>query len=180
MHTLKLRYLPLGIAFLLALSISACKKDDTTEQELITTIVVHLKSTDGSFDEEFTWDDRDGDGGNAPTIDDIVLPAGKTFNGHVHFYDRSKSPEDDITAEVEAENTAHLLVYTVSGANLNITADDTDDNGKPFRLETTWATGAASTGSVNITLRHEPDKSAANPDQTGDVDAEAVFVVKVQ
>ncbi len=167
-------------AMLLIFAFSSCKKDDTTEQELITTVVVHVEATDGSFDQEFEWDDRDGDGGNAPVIDEIVLPAGKTFHCHVHFYDRSKTPEEDITTEVAEENTEHLLVYTISGANLTITPDDTDDNGKPFRLETTWGAGAASTGTVKVVLRHEPDKNAANPDVTGDVDVEAEFVVKVQ
>lgn len=165
---------------LLSLAVVSCKKDDDTEQELITTVVVHLKATDGSFDQEFEWDDRDGDGGNAPTIDEIVLPAGKTYNCTLHFYDRSKTPELDITEEVSEENTEHLVVYAVSGANLTIAAADTDDNGKPFRLKTTWTAGAASNGTVKVTLRHEPDKNAATPDTTGEVDAEAEFVVKVQ
>lgn len=167
-------------ALLLTIAFVSCKKDKKTEQELITTVVVHLAATDGSFEQEFEWDDRDGDGGNAPVIDEIVLPAGKTFNCHVHFYDRSKTPEEDITEEVESENTEHLLAYAVAGANLTITPTDTDDNGKPFRLATTWTTGAASNGTVTITLRHEPDKDAANPDTTGEVDAQAAFVVKVQ
>lgn len=167
-------------ALLLTIAFLSCKKDDTTEQELITTVVVHLTAADGSFNQEFEWDDRDGDGGNAPVIDEIILPAGKTFNCHAHFYDRSKTPEADVTAEIEADNTAHLLVYAVNGANLSIAPADADDNGKPFRLATTWTTGAISTGTVKITLRHEPDKDAANPDVTGEVDAAAEFVVKVQ
>lgn len=180
MYTRKFNYQALLAVLFLVFTIAGCKKDTTTEQELITTVVVHLTATDGSFEQEFKWEDLDGDGGNAPTIEDIVLPANKTFHAHIHFYDRSKTPEDDITTEIEDENTAHLLVYTVSGANLNITPDDMDDNGKPFRLETTWTTGAASSGAVTVTLRHEPNKNAANPDITGDVDAEASFVVKVE
>lgn len=168
-------------ALLLALTFGACSKDNTTEQETITTVIVHLTATDGSFNEEFTWSDPDGDGGKAPVIDDIVLPPNKSFNCHVHFYDLSKTPGVDITEEVEEENTQHLLVYSILvGLNLNIVAADTDTNGKPFRLETTWTTGAASTGSVKVTLRHEPDKNAADPDVTGEVDAEVVFPVKIQ
>jgi hypothetical protein len=167
-------------ALLLAFTFGACKKDDNTEQELITTVVVHLTATDGSFDQEYTWDDRDGDGGNAPTIEEIALPANKTINCHVHFYDRSKTPEEDITEEVEAESAEHLLVYAVTGANLTIAAADTDSNGKVFRLKTTWTTGAASTGSLKVSLRHEPNKDEANPDVTGEVDAEVDFPVKIQ
>ncbi|MFN0014350.1 MAG: type 1 periplasmic binding fold superfamily protein [Saprospiraceae bacterium] len=168
-------------AFLLALACSACKKDEpVTEPETITTVVVHLKSADGTFDEEFTWDDRDGDGGIAPVIDEILLSPNKMYTCQVHFYDRSKTPEKDITEEVEEENTDHLLVYGITGANLTIAAADTDDNGKPFRLLTAWASGAASSGTVMVVLRHEPDKDAANPDVTGEVDAEVVFPVKIQ
>jgi len=166
---------------LLALTFGGCSKDDTTEQETITTVLVHLTSTDGSFNEEFTWSDPDGDGGQAPVVDDIVLPPNKAYNCHVHFFDLSKTPGVDITEEVEEEDTKHLLVYSVLvGLNLNIAAADTDANGKPFRLQTTWTAGAASTGSVKITLRHEPDKDAADPDVTGEVDAEVVFPVKIQ
>ncbi|MEQ1747635.1 MAG: hypothetical protein ABMA02_19560 [Saprospiraceae bacterium] len=167
-------------AFLLALAFAGCKKDDTTESETITTVVVHLMNADSTFDKEFVWDDRDGDGGNAPVIDEIVLPSNKIFTCRVFFYDRSKNPEVDITEEVVEENTDHLLVFGTTGTNLTIIADDTDDNGRPFRLHTIWTTGAASTGAVTITLRHEPDKDAVNPDVTGNVDAEVVFPVKIQ
>ncbi|MBL7797460.1 MAG: type 1 periplasmic binding fold superfamily protein [Saprospiraceae bacterium] len=181
MQTHTVKFGTWAVLLLLALTFGACSKDDTTEQETITTVLVHLTATDGSFNEEFTWSDPDGDGGNAPVIDDIVLPPNKTFNCHVHFYDLSKTPGVDITEEVEEEDTEHLLVYSVLvGLNLNIAAADTDANGKPFRLETTWTTGAASTGSVTVTLRHEPDKDAADPDVTGEVDAEVVFPVKIQ
>ncbi len=95
---------------------------------------------------------------------------------------RDIEDQDEIgIEEVEEENTQHLLVYSILvGLNLNIVAADTDTNGKPFRLETTWTTGSASTGSVKVTLRHEPDKDAADPDVTGEVDAEVVFPVKIQ
>src|SRR5262245_12393934 len=134
MHTRKIQHTALFIAFLSTLAIAGCKKDTSTEQETITTVVVHLTSADGSLNQEFEWDDRDGDGGAAPTIDEIVVPANTTLHCHVHFYDRSKTPETNITTEVEAENTKHLLVFTINGANVTITPDDTDDNGKPFRL----------------------------------------------
>ncbi len=165
----------------LALTVVACRKDDDTENEVITTVVVHLQAVDGSFDREFTWNDSDGDGGNPPAVDDITLPANKEFNARVHFYDRSKSPEVDITEEVEEESDEHLIVYKVSGAvNLTIMPTDTDKSGRPFRLKTRWTAGAASTGSVLITLRHEPDKSSPNLDLTGSVDAEVEFPVRIQ
>ncbi|HNE28520.1 MAG: hypothetical protein U0U46_03825 [Saprospiraceae bacterium] len=166
---------------LFGLGLTACKSDkNETEQENITTVVVHLTATDGSLDHEFEWNDTDGPGGNNPEIETIALAAGKTYNCHIHVYDRSKSPADDITEEIEAENTAHLLVYNVSQANITITPTDTDANGKPFRLNTQWVAGAASSGTINILLKHEPDKSASNPDVTGETDFDVTFPVTVQ
>ena len=172
----------ISLPFLLfARGLTACKSDKAeTEQENITTVEVHLTATDGSLDHEFEWNDTDGPGGNNPEIETIALAAGKTYNCHIHVYDRSKTPEDDITEEIEAENTAHLLVYNISLANVTITATDTDDNGKPFRLDTQWVAGAASSGSVNIVLKHEPDKSASNPDATGETDFDVTFPVTIQ
>lgn len=166
---------------LLTLVFAACKKDKKeTEQENITTVVVHLTATDGSLDQEFEWNDADGPGGNAPDIQTIALAAGKTYTCHLHVYDRSQSPAEDITEEIEAESAAHLFVFSVSTANLQIADADTDDNGKPFRLETTWTTGAASSGTVNVVLKHEPDKSAADPNATGETDFDVTFPVTIQ
>ncbi|MBL7804736.1 MAG: type 1 periplasmic binding fold superfamily protein [Saprospiraceae bacterium] len=175
---LKLTFLTL---IFLALGITACKDDKKeTEQENITTVVVHLTATDGSLDQEFEWNDADGPGGNAPDIQPITLAAGKTYNCHIHVYDRSQSPAEDITEEIEEENTEHLFVFAVTGANIQIADADVDSNGKPFRLETVWTTGAASSGTVNVVLKHEPDKSAADPNATGETDFDVTFPVTIQ
>ncbi|MCS7037447.1 MAG: hypothetical protein NZM41_12335 [Saprospiraceae bacterium] len=178
---------PLNKVSLLALSvlglaITGCHKDDhDTENEVITTVVVHLKSADGAFDKRFTWNDPDGDGGQPPTIENIALVPNKEYNAEVYFYDRSRSPEVNVTKEIEEESDEHLLVYRVIGAlNLTITPTDTDTKGRPFRLKTRWTTGAASSGSVRITLRHNPNKLLPNLDETGSVDAEVEFPVRIQ
>ena len=66
------------------------------------------------------------------------------------------------------------------GANIQIADADVDSNGKPFRLETVWTTGAASSGTVNVVLKHEPDKSAADPNATGETDFDVTFPVTIQ
>ena len=167
-------------ATFVGMSITSCKDDDTTtEQENITTVVVHL--TGPGFDQEFEWKDLDGDGGNAPVIDEIVVPPlTGNLKCHVHVYDESKSPAVDITEEVEAENTVHLFTFTVSGADFSIVPDDTDDNGAPFNLETVWTTDQPSTGTLQIRLYHDPtDKTnAMNPG--GEVDLDVTFPVVIQ
>mgnify|MGYP000330215796 CR=1 FL=1 len=171
----------LVVILALSLAVAGCRKDEDTENEVITTVVVQLKSTDDSFDREFTWSDPDGDGGAMPTVEDIVLPGNKEFNVQLRFFDRSKSPEKDLTPEIEVESNEHLVVYRIQGSpNLTITPTDTDAKGRPFRLKTRWTTGGASMGSVVITLRHNPNKNLSNPDVTGSVDAEVEFPVRIQ
>ena len=173
-----IKFAILSILFLAA-GLSACKKETGTEQEVITTVVVQLIAADGSLNQKFEWNDLDGPGGNAPTVENILLTSGKTYSCQVKVYDRSRTPEVDITTEILAENTKHLLVYTTDGVNITVTPTDTDDNGKPFRLATNWTAGALSVGTLTITLKHEPDKNAANPDSTGDTDFEVAFPVRI-
>lgn len=177
--TFNISRLGLLALLILAFSLNSCKKETGTEQELITTVVVHLIASDGSLNQEFEWNDLDGPGGTAPTVDNILLTTGKTYNCNIQVYDRSKTPEEDITEEIKAENTEHLLVYSTDGVNITIVPADTDDNGQVFRLNTNWTAGALSVGTLTITLKHEPDKNAANPDITGDTDFEVSFPVRI-
>jgi hypothetical protein len=157
---------------------NACKKDPQTAEENITTIEVHI--TGAGFDKKFFWNDTDGDG-VANTIDSIVIPPNvSNLKGHLHVYDRSVTPEIDITEEIEEENKEHLFVYNVNLSNLVIKDLNTDADGKPFGITSVWATQAAGTGTVNIKLYHEPtDKNnAANPG--GEVDFDVTFPVVIR
>ncbi|MBP6812593.1 MAG: hypothetical protein KA138_13790 [Saprospiraceae bacterium] len=166
------------VAATATLFVAGCKKDKATESEVITKVVVHLTGIGNSFDTEFEAIDADGDG-IFNTIDEIQLPVNTSFNCHIHVYDETKTPAADITEEIEAENTAHLFVFKTTLPGLIIEDLNTDDNGKPFGLESTWSTVLAGTGSVQIALHHDPtDKTAADPG--GDVDFEVTFPVKVQ
>jgi hypothetical protein len=155
---------------------AACDKDDEgTEQEQTTKVVVHLTGVGSSiFSQEFEAEDPDGDG-IWNTIASLDIPANTVFNVHVHVYDGA----DEIDAEIEAEKDEHLFVYKVTGANLTIGDRDLDNNGNPFGIDSKWTTAAASTGTVQIQLIHEPtDKNAADPG--GEVDFDVTFPVKIQ
>ncbi|MEY3241578.1 MAG: hypothetical protein RIR11_3017 [Bacteroidota bacterium] len=157
---------------------NSCKKDDKTAEENITTIEVHI--TGAGFDKKFFWNDTDGDG-VANSIDSIVIPPNvSNLKGHLHVYDRTVTPEIDLTEEIEGENKEHLFVYNVNLGSLVIKDLNTDDDGKPFGITSVWATQAAGTGTVNIKLYHEPtDKNnAANPG--GDVDFDVTFPVVIR
>lgn len=161
-----------------AVSFSSCKKDKDTEQENITTAIVELSAP--SFSGTFTWEDLDGPGGNAPTITPITLPANGNFDAEIKILDRSKNPEEDITEEVKAEDDEHLLTFSVNGANLTVAYADTDSKGKPLGLQTRWATGGPSSGTLIIRLYHKPSNKDNLNNPGGDIDIEVSFPVTVQ
>lgn len=180
MYNTKMRIQPMlfVVAVLATLFVAGCKKDKQTEQEVITRVAVHLTGIGSAFDMEFEAEDSDGDG-VFNSIDEIVIPPNSTFNCHLHVYDDTKSPVEDVTEEIEEENTEHLFVFRSNTTGLTIADLNKDDDGAPFGLESTWSTAAASTGSVQILLRHEPtDKNAADPG--GETDFDVTFPVKIQ
>ena len=162
-----------------AIAFSACKKDDKTEQELITTIELHFTGSN-NFNQKFYWRDLDGDGGAAPSIDTIVLAPNAVLNCFAHVYDESKNPKVDITEEIEAESAEHLFIYDPTTNVVAITSNSVDSNGNAFRISTEWTTTAAGTGSVRVRLMHESDKSAADPGATGETDFDVTFPVVVR
>jgi hypothetical protein len=162
-----------------ALTFSACKKDDKTEQELITTIELHFTGSNG-FNQKFFWEDLDGDGGAAPSIDTVVLPLNAALNCFVHVYDKSKNPAEDITEEIQAEDAEHLFIYNSANDVVTINSTSVDGNGAPFRISSTWTTTGAGAGSVRVRLLHEADKSAADPAATGETDFDVTFPVVVR
>lgn len=163
-----------------ALFFSSCdRNEDDNQEELITTVELTF-SRAGQADQVFTFKDEDGAGGKSPVIDDIVLAANTAYTVKVSVLNESISPAEDITEEIEAEKDAHLFVYQVSGANATFSATDTDSKGKPVGLNAAVTTAGASSGTLKLTLKHEADKSAAEPLNTGETDVEATFVLKIQ
>jgi len=159
-------------------TITACKKDKdnvvtpttppVNEEELITTLRLHFHSMGGSEHKMFVFTDLDGDGGNAPVITADTLSVDTMYHVEIEVLNESESPADTITTEIEEEGDVHQFFYQVSGANATVAYADTDANGLPIGLETMWTIGAASNGTVLVTLRHEPDKTAAGV-SSGDI-----------
>ena len=150
---------------------NSCKKIDegeTNDEELITTVKLNFTPAGGGTTQSFKFEDLDGPGGNAPVTDNIVLTAGTTYNVSVELWNNAATPPEDITAEVEQENEAHRFYYIPSaGSNITISNLNNDTNGVPLGTTGTWTTGAASTGTINVVLRHypgtPPDKQTSDP-----------------
>lgn len=175
--------------FSLSLLLFNCKKNkdeaptpqNENEQEQITTL--HLIVSEGStVIDTFTFRDVDGPGGNAPTIEDVSLSANKSYNARLLLLDESGTEVDTISNEIEEEKDVHQFFYTITSANLTVNYDDADDNGVPVGLQTNMVTGAASTGTLKIVLKHQPDvkPTSGNGDPAlGATDVEVTFVLNI-
>ena len=140
---------------------SSCKKDksapEENDEEVITTMDVVIKEEGDSSATTYSFDDPDGPGGNAPTIASIPLAPNKVYDVEVVLLNKTTNPAAVVSEEVLAEAVDHRFYFEVSGANLTVSDLDQDANGIPVGLHSKWTTGAASTGKIDITLRHYPD-----------------------
>ncbi len=149
--------------------LASCKKpkdDDpitpppVNEEEVINRITLHFHSSHDAEHKHFEFHDADGDGGLAPVITADTLSHDSVYNVELELYNTTVSPADNVTEEIEDEHNVHQFFFQVSGANAAVAYADTDDNGLPVGLQTVWTIGAASDGTLTVTLRHDPDKTA--------------------
>lgn len=178
----------IGIACM-GILFSACKKDKDKEEndnEVITTMIVNLTPTGGGTTLQYQFNDPDGPGGTAPTKDVITLATNKSYSAEILLLDKTKSPVDTVSEEVaEEEPDAHRFYFTpTAGSNITVSNLDTDPNGVPLGITSTWASTTAATGTITITLRHYPNKGKAASDLVtstkSSTDMEVTFDTKVQ
>lgn len=166
------------------ISVSCGKDEDPTgnEEELITTLRLTMREVGGSAIKVFEFKDPDGAGGNPPTkFDPIVLTTGKNYTCNIEVLNESVSPAEDITVEINAEAEDHQFYFEPSGVNIIVNNLNTDSNGLPLGVSSTWATGAVGNGTLKVTLKHKPDaKMAGDPVSKGETDIEVNFTAQVQ
>jgi hypothetical protein len=155
---------------------TACSDDGgaANDNEVITSVMLSFEPTAGAaVTAEFN--DPDGDGGQAATVQPITLTNNTTYTLEVRFQNRLETPTEEITTEVMDESDAHLLLFTgsavVGPATNNTTGPitqayaDLDANGLPIGLKST-ITAHTGTGMMIVTLRHmppeEPPQKAAD------------------
>lgn len=174
-------------ALVMAFAIVSCKKEtpEENDNEVITTVEVHVTEQGTSNTLVFKWEDLDGIGGNNPVIEKILLNADKKYDVELVLLDKTKSPVENITEEVEEENEDHRFYFTPSsGLALVVDGLDLDDSGVPLGIHSQWSAGAAGSGSIQVLLRHYPNggKEASDPATSGksSTDADASFPVEIR
>ena len=185
------KILILGFALLSIGVFTSCDDDEAivspVEQEIITTLRYTLTPTSGGSTVVLSFTDLDGDGGNTPVIVGGTLAANETYSGTLDLLNESVSPAESITEEISELDDEHQFFFsTDSLEGISFAYNDQDDNGNPLGLSSTLVTEGASSGTLRITLRHEPDKNAegvSNGDITnagGETDIEVDFPIDVQ
>ena len=172
---------------LLTLAMLGCSDDDTTpeiinEDELITTVILTL-TPDSGDQVVLTTIDLDGDGPDEPVTTVVGSFSENTqYQGAVQFLNETEDPAEDITQEVIEEADEHQVFYTVGeGLNITTTYLDSDSNGNPLGVSITLETGEASSGSLTVTLRHEPVKPNDGLESAGgETDISTSFDVSIQ
>jgi hypothetical protein len=182
------------IALLTSAAITGCKKDEdddpimrpVNEEEVITTVQLHFRSVHDVEHKHFEFNDPDGDGGGAPVITADTLSADSVYTVEILVLNESSDPVGNITEEIEEEGDEHQFFFQFTGANASAAYNDTDVNSLPVGLSTTWTIGAPSNGTVVVTLRHEPDKTAAGVSEGditnagGETDIEVTFPMVIE
>lgn len=180
-----LKFLPLALVTIFTFTSCDNDAEEVNEEEVITTVTTTL--TGGGATIILKSKDSDGDGPAAPVVTvSGDLKVNTKYTGSTTFMNELESPAEDITAEVKEEGDEHQVFYQAPAGIGAFTYKDTDKNAKPIGLSFELQTGAAAaTGNLTVTLRHEPNKSAANV-STGDItnaggatDAAVTFAVKV-
>lgn len=173
--------------FLGAISLMTACDDDApeaeNESETITTLGLTFVPQNGGTPLAFTAKDADGAGSGSIVIDNISLSANMTYTVAASLLNELESPAENITVEVFEEADEHRIFYEVAPASLlTVTTTDQDSNNLPLGLATTWVTGEAGTGTVTITLKHQPDgiKTATSTINDGETDVTVTFPVTVQ
>ena len=150
------------------------------EVELITSIILSFVDTAGVQPSvQYAFRDPDGDGGNAPTVHDVInLVKNTYYDVTIQLLNESESPAEDITLEIQEEDDEHLFCYTPSNTNISIVRTDSDGTYE-VGINTFWSTGAIATGETTVVLKHQPGVKNGNC-EPGDTDIEVTFVTEVQ
>jgi hypothetical protein len=177
-------------AFFSCIVFTSCKKDEDSPEtpppvvndgEIITTVTLKFTDVAGILPAiEYTFRDPDGEGGNpATTFDQILLQSETTYNCEILLLNETVNPADTISNEVLEEADEHLFCYVVNGAPITIVRTDSDGTYE-VGLETLWSTEAVATGTVEVTLKHQPGGIKNGSCDPGDTDIELVFDLIVE
>lgn len=168
------------------LQLSACKRDDGepddphdhNEEELITSVELHITESGSGNHFMATWSDLDGAGGESPKIDSIFLDTNSIYSVSIEFLDESDGHAHDLTDEIEEEADEHIICFESATTDLSVNRTDSDGIYE-IGLESEWTTKDASSSSIRISLKHQPEvkDGTCTP---GETDVEVTFPLVIK
>lgn len=160
------------------------------EEELITTLKLTLTPSGGGPALTVQFQDLDGEGGNPPVVDRIVVDAGTDYDGAVQVLNETESPPENITEEVEEEAEAHQFFFETLGgfssatvAYADMESDYVTNSGAdhPVGLAFTLSVPAgAQNGQLRVILSHFDDAPKDGVNQSDETDIDVTFQVEVR
>jgi len=167
---------------------------DEEEEEVINQVILTFTPEEGEA-VTATWFDEDGEGVGSPSIEDIILQEGVSYDMSITLTNTLGMEAEDVTLEIQEEDDEHMFFFSftdgifsdpagdgnVDSRNDPLNYNDMDENGLPVGLSTQWTTGATSTGEFRIVLKHQPDQKTATSDATvGGTDVDITLPLNIQ
>jgi hypothetical protein len=168
--------------FTILFAMLSCSKDHVhaSDHETITVFKYILTAPDGS-QSSFTYEDYDGEGGNAGRKTVSILKANTNYTGRIEVYTGDSGKLTQITDEIKSEGVDHEFFYqfNTTGAP-TVLKTDVDVNNNPLGINTTFKTANTGVFPLTIILRHKPKKPNTSLQTAGgDTDVEVVFEMNV-
>lgn len=166
--------------------LSGCSKssdpiEEENDGEMITTIKLKFVNKANASDQLIAnWRDEDGQGGNPPVIDSVILKPNTQYTMTIDaILNESVSPASDIKPEIVQEAEHHLFVFEAAGTGMNIQITDKDKNGFPVGFNSDLSTTTTANGSLRVILRHQVNTKDGSPG-SGSSDIDCSFPVSVR
>ena len=173
------------------------EEGDGEEEEVINEIIVTFTPDNGEDPVTATWFDADGEGVGGPTIDDVELQEGVTYEMGITLTNTLGSSPEDVTEEIMEEDDEHMFFFSftdgifsdptgngnVDSRNDAVNYNDQDDNGLPVGLSTNWTAGGHTDtlGEFNIVLKHQPGQKTSTSDvNVGGTDIDITFPLSIE
>jgi hypothetical protein len=160
----------LFISFLIV-GLNGCNKDEKTVSppvpgnEFLTSVRVTATNTADASDVQVA----------------IITDTNSVYTATVEFLDETKNPPGQVTNDIYDRRNYHLICFQASsGLNITVVRTDMDTNTPPLQigLQDKITTGAVSTGTLNVQLRHQPN--AKNGDcAPGSSDADVTYIINI-
>ena len=111
-----------------------------------------------------------------------VLTSCSSDDDTPEIVNETETPAEDITEEVAEESDEHQFFFSLTGSLAEVAYTDEDADGNPIGLEFELTTGDTGSGTITITLRHEPTKPNDGnlTEAGGETDIAQTFTVVVE